>query len=83
MAAARARRAPAETAFVDKLAAEEAALKAATIDDFEFIQILGKGCNGIAVEVRHLDAANPFNKSKVCVCVCVCVCACVCVVVVV
>ena len=65
--------------FVDKLAAEEASLKAATIADFEFLEIVGKGCNGIAVEVKHLSPANPFYKSKVCVCQCVCVCVCVCV----
>ncbi len=52
--------------FADKLAAEEAALKAAVVDEFEFIEVLGNGCNGIAVEVRHLNPANPYCKSKVC-----------------
>ena len=61
--------APPVLAFADKLpvAAEEAALKAAVVGEFEFIEVLGNGCNGIAVEARHLNPANPYCKSKVCV----------------
>ena len=59
---------PPVLAFADtgKLAAEQAALKAAVVGEFEFIEVLGNGCNGIAVEARHLNPANPHCKSKVC-----------------
>ena len=58
--------APPVLAFADKLAAEEAALKAAVVDEFEFLEVLGNGCNGLAVEARHLNPANPYCNSKVC-----------------
>jgi hypothetical protein len=50
--------------YQDKLAAETASMATSAVDDFRFVEIAGKGCNGVAFLVEHTREDNPFRLSK-------------------